>query len=203
MASRGSVTHWLSLLRQGDRAAASHLWERYFRLLVERAHRKLIGLPRRADDEEDVALSAFDSFYRAAEQGRFPRLDDRDDLWQLLLMLIDRKAIDHKRHATRARRGGSKVVDEAALRGHDSAEGGSPLARLASVEPTPEFAAQAAEEWRRLFGLLQDQELEQVALLKMEGYGLDEIATRLGCVPRTVQRRIRLIRHIWDKEVLP
>src|SRR5262249_15219134 len=34
----------------------------------------------RPADQEDVALSAFDSFYRAAEQGRFPRLHDRDDL---------------------------------------------------------------------------------------------------------------------------
>jgi len=34
----------------------------------------------------------------------------------------------------------------------------------------------------------------------MEGYGLAEIATELGCVPRTVQRRLRLIRHIWERE---
>ena len=44
------------------------------------------------------------------------------------------------------------------------------LEQIASREPSPEFAAQAAEECRRLFGLLGDGELERIALLKMEGY---------------------------------
>ena len=157
---------------------------------------------RRAADEEDVALSAFDSFCRAAAQRRFPRLDDRHDLWRLLLLLTDRKAINQRKHATRQKHGAGKVLNEGALPAVDSA-GGSPFARLPSREPTPEYAAQVAETWRRLFGLLRDPELEKVALLKMEGYGLGEIAARLGCVPRTVQRRLRLIRHIWEREGPP
>jgi DNA-directed RNA polymerase specialized sigma24 family protein len=193
------VTEWIRRLTAGDPAAARPLWERYFHRLVARASRKLAGVPRGAADEEDVALSAFDSFCRAARAGRFPRLDDRDDLWQLLLVLTDRKAINQRKHATRQRRGGGKVLDEGALPPGDSA-GGSPLTRMASPEPTPEFAAAMAETWRRLFGLLRDQGLEQVALLKMDGHSLDEIAARLGCVPRTVRRRLQLIRHIWERE---
>jgi DNA-directed RNA polymerase specialized sigma24 family protein len=197
---RGSVTCWINQLLQGDPAAARPLWERYFHLLARRARHRLAGTPRRAADEEDVALSAFDSFCRAAQQKRFPRLDDRQDLWQLLLLLTDRKVIDQRRQATRARRGGGKALDEAALSPGDSVGSGSPLAGLASPEPSPEFAAQAAENWRRLLALLGDPELEKVALLKMEGYSLADIAARLGCVPRTVQRRLRLIRHIWERE---
>jgi DNA-directed RNA polymerase specialized sigma24 family protein len=193
------VTEWIGRLVEGDPTAAQALWERYFHLLVARARRKLAGTPRVAADEEDVALSAFDSFCRAAREGRFPRLDDRDDLWRLLLLLTDRKAINQRRHATRQRRGGGKVLDEGALSPADSAAG-SPLTRMASPEPTPEFAATMAETWRRLFGLLRDPELEQVALLKMDGYSLEEIAARLGCVPRTVRRRLQLIRHIWERE---
>jgi FixJ family two-component response regulator len=44
-----------------------------------------------ADDAEDVLVSVFDRFFRAAQEDRFARLDDRDDLWQLLLMLTERK----------------------------------------------------------------------------------------------------------------
>jgi DNA-directed RNA polymerase specialized sigma24 family protein len=198
----GSVTDWLGRLADGDPAAAQPLWERYFQRLVARARHKLAGTPRAAADEEDVALSAFDSFCRAAAQRRFPRLDDRDDLWRVLLVLTDRKASNQRKHATRKRRGGGQVVDEGALGPADSA-GGSPLARQASPEPTPEFAAAAAETWRRLFGLLRDPELETVALMKMEGYSLEEIAARLGCVARTVQRQLRLIRHIWEREGPP
>jgi hypothetical protein len=166
----GSVTDWLGRLVAGDPAAARPLWERYFRRLVARARRQLAGAPRGAADEEDAALSAFDSFCRAARAGRFPRLNDRDDLWRLLLLLTDRKASNQRKHATRKKRGGGKVLDEGALAAADSA-GGSPLAGLASPDPTPEYVAQVAETWRELFGQLRDPELEKVALLKMEGYG--------------------------------
>jgi DNA-directed RNA polymerase specialized sigma24 family protein len=198
----GSVTGWLGRLVDGDPAAAQPLWERYFRRLVARARHKLAGTPRGAADEEDVALWAFDSFCRAAAQRRFPRLDDRDDLWRLLLLRTDRKASNQRKHATRQKHGGGKVLNEGALAPADSS-GGSPLAQVPGREPTPEYAAQVAETWRRLFGLLRDPELEQVALLKMEGHSLGEIAARLGCVPRTVQRQLKLIRHIWEREGAP
>jgi DNA-directed RNA polymerase specialized sigma24 family protein len=203
MSSVGSVTHWIHQLKQGDRDAARPLWERYFRALVERARRQLGSLPRRVADEEDVALAAFNSFYRAAEQGRFPKLDDRDDLWQVLLRIVTNKAIDERRRVLRPRRGGGRVLDEGALPVEDPAGDGSPLALAMSREPSPEFAALAAEEWRRLFGLLRDPELEKVALMKMEGYGMDEIAGQLGCVPRTVQRKLQLIRHTWEQGESP
>jgi DNA-directed RNA polymerase specialized sigma24 family protein len=197
-----SISDWIGLLVGGDPAAVRPLWERYFHLLVARARRKLAGVPRAAADEEDVALSAFDSFCRRAEQGHFPELKDRDDLWRLLLRITDRKASNQRKHATRKRRGSGEVLNEGALPAANS-EGGSPLAQLPGPEPTPEFAAAAAETWRELFARLDNPELEKVALLKMEGYSLAEIAARLGCVPRTVQRRLQLIRHTWEKEGPP
>jgi hypothetical protein len=80
MSSGGSVTHWIGLLKAGDQQAAQPLWERYFQQLVALARQRLRNMPRRATDEEDVALSAFDSFCRDACRGRFPQLGDRDDL---------------------------------------------------------------------------------------------------------------------------
>jgi hypothetical protein len=114
MSNVGSVTCWITDLKAGDPAAAQALWQRYFGQLVARARHKLRRMPRRAADEEDVALSAFDNFCRAAEKGRFPNLTNRDDLWQLLLVLTDRKAIDLARRERRHKRGGGKVLDEAA-----------------------------------------------------------------------------------------
>src|SRR5436309_4156959 len=98
MSSAGSVTTWVGRLRAGDGAAAQRLWERYFRRLVGLARERLRGLRRRAADEEDVALSAFDSFCRGVGQGRFPRLDDRNNLWELLVVITARKAIDLRQH---------------------------------------------------------------------------------------------------------
>ena len=102
-----SVTHWLGQLKAGDPAAAGPLWERYFPKLVELARARLAGFPRRAADEEDVALSAFDSFCRDAAAGRLPRLDDRDDLWRVLLLITSQKALDLVRHESAAKRGGT------------------------------------------------------------------------------------------------
>jgi DNA-directed RNA polymerase specialized sigma24 family protein len=199
MPTSGSVTHWVGLLKAGDSAAAQPLWERYFHQLVTLARKRLQGTPRRAADEEDVALSAFDSFCRGAELGRFPQLNDRNDLWQLLVMLAARKAVNLIEHERRQKRGGGKVLDEAVLQGTDSAASEPALAQVIGDEPTPEFAAQVAEECERLLNLLGSEELRSIALWKMEGATIAEIAARLGCAPRTVDRKLERIRVIWEK----
>jgi DNA-directed RNA polymerase specialized sigma24 family protein len=201
--SSGSVTCWIDQLKAGDPAAAEPLWEGYFQQLVVRTRQRLAGKPRRAADEEDVALSAFDSFCRAAVQGRFPQLHDRHDLWQLLIVITDRKAGRLVQYERRQRRGGGEVLDEAALRHGQSAAEASPLAQIVGPEPSPDFAAQVGEECRRLLRALDDPELQRVAVLKMEGYTVAEIAAQLACVPRTVKRWLRLIRQIWTQELPP
>ena len=201
MYSDASVTQWIDRLKAGDPDAAQKLWERYFRRLVGLARKKLRAAPRRAADEEDVALSAFDSFCRGAEQDRFPRLHDRFDLWQLLVLLTARKAIDLTQHERRQKRGGGVVLDEAALpHPVDSSAQGAALEQIAAQEPTPAFAAQVADECRRLLERLDSPELRQVALLKVEGYANEEIAAQLGCGLRTIERRLRLIRSMWEQE---
>src|SRR5262245_25950546 len=140
MASEGSITHCLNLLKAGDRAAAQQLWERYSQRMIGLARAKLRGTARRMADEEDVALSAFDSFYQRAERGRFPDLDDRGDLWQLLYVITVRKAIDLVHHERRPTRGSGRVLVLSELAEMDP-EG------ILGSEPTPEFAAQIVDEY--------------------------------------------------------
>ncbi|HEY7424792.1 MAG TPA: ECF-type sigma factor [Gemmataceae bacterium] len=200
MSSDGSVTRWLGPLQAGDPAAAQELWQRYFRRLVGLARKKLQDAPRRAADEEDVALSAFDSFCRHAEQGRFPQLLDRDSLWRLLVVLTARKAARLLRDERRLKRGGGATFQNEASGGSTE---GVVLDQLLSREPSPEFAAQVAEECQRLLRQLNDCELEAVALARMEGYTVAEIAERLGYAPRSIKRKLQLIRAIWEKELEP
>jgi DNA-directed RNA polymerase specialized sigma24 family protein len=202
MASGESVTHWLDQLQAGDHAAAEKLWERYFHRLVGLARARLRGAARRAADEEDVALSAFDSFCRGAEHGRFPELINRDNLWRLLVVITARKAFDLVHKEGLRKRGGGAVLDEAALQtplGSSAADMG--LAQFLSQEPSPDFAAQVAEQCQRLLGSLNSAELQNLALAKMEGYTTEEIARQMECAPRTVERKLRLIRQIWAKEM--
>jgi DNA-directed RNA polymerase specialized sigma24 family protein len=197
MDPQGSVTRWLGQLQAGDPAAAQPLWERYFQRLVALARARLQGAPRRAADEEDVALSAFDSFCRAAGGGRFPQLGDRDDLWKLLVVMTARKACHLLRDQQRRKRGGTAPA--AGLADPEPPD----LDDIVGAEPSPEFAAQVAEETQRLLGLLDqagDAGLRGVALQKMEGYTVEEIAADLRCAPRTVARKLALIRKVWEKE---
>ena len=135
-------------------------------------------------DAEDAALSVFDSFCDSAARGRFPQLDDRDDLWRLLVTMTACKVADHaRRHGRQKRGGGRRILDEAALDGPGSGGGRAGLDAIVGSEPTPSFAALVAEQYSRLLESLGDESLRRIALLKMEGYTLDEIAAQLGCAP--------------------
>ncbi len=191
--TEGSVSHWLGPLRKGDAAAAQQLWELYFHRLVELARNRLRCAPRR-EAAEDVALSAFDSFCRNAAQGRFPQLADRDGLWRLLVVITARKAAHHTRDARRHKRGAMTTM----LPGGG---GEQILEEIVGREPTPEFAAQAAEECQRLLRLLGDSELESMALLRLEGHTVEQIAQQSGYVSRTIKRKLRLIRTLWAQEI--
>lgn len=190
MSPEDSVTEWFLQLQAGDSRAAQQLWERYFERIVALARDRLRALPGRIADEEDVALCAFDSFCRDAQRGRFPDVTDRQDLWKLLLTITAQKGIDLARRERAAKRGGPRPHPGEAV----------DLQQVLGREPTPAFAAQVAEECERLLGCLGDDTLRSVAVWKMEGYSTAEIAARLGCVPRTVERRLRVIRQIWGEE---
>jgi DNA-directed RNA polymerase specialized sigma24 family protein len=198
----GSITGWLGELRDGDQAAAQPLWEHYFSKLVTVARTKLRRMRKTTadQDEEDAALSAFNSFCAGAARGKFPQLADRDDIWRLLVVITARKAMAQANREGRQKRGGGRVVEEAVLFGHGlgGADGSiAGLERIAAQGPSPEFAAMMAEECGRLLDALDDDSLRQVALSRMEGYNNDEIAEQLGCARRTVARRLDLIRKTW------
>jgi RNA polymerase sigma factor (sigma-70 family) len=198
MSTGNSVTTWIGKLRAGDADAAQRLWERYFERLVGFARVKLQGTSRRAADEEDVALSAFHSFCQAAH--RFPRLNDRDDLWQVLVMLTARKAFQQRRAQQTLKRGGTAGPD-----GPRTAEAAEAvvLDEIVGAEPSPEFAASLAEHFEALLAKLPGEELRQIARLRLEEYSSAEIAERLRCTERTVRRKLVLIRSYWEKDAPP
>ena len=120
MPSDGSVSHWIGGLQDGDPKAVEQLWQRYFHRLVGLARAKLRQSQCRMADEEDVALSAFDSFCRNAERGRFPDLSDRDSLWRLLVVMTARKAAHLRRDEGRQKRGGGSESRESCARSNRS-----------------------------------------------------------------------------------
>jgi DNA-directed RNA polymerase specialized sigma24 family protein len=202
--SERSVTLWLEQLQAGDSAAAQQLWQRYEERLIRLASRKLGDLPRRMADEDDVVNSAFNDFLRGVEKGRFTRLADREDLWQVLVMLTERKAIGLRRKMQAAKRGAGQVRGESVLEMDFAMSSAAPgIGQLAGCEPTAQFAAQVHEEFSRLYGLLADDTLRQIARGKLEGYTNAELGAQLNLSLRAVERKLQLIRRHWSEEPQP
>jgi len=180
------ITVWINRLKEGEDAVVQELLERYFQRLVGLARARLRGRAGLAAYDEDVALSAFKSLCLGAKAGQFPRLNDRDDLWRLLAVMTVRKAIDLQRRRKR-----------------ETPLGEGALEQLLSEEPNPELAEELAQECRRLLDRLEDPQLRDVALWKVEGYSNEEIAGRLGCVVRSVERKLQRIRLLWEEGMPP
>jgi RNA polymerase sigma factor (sigma-70 family) len=183
-----SITRLIGLARTGDPEAAERLWQAYFHRLVALARDRLAPAARRAADEEDVALSAFASFWAGARDDRFPQLTDRTALWPLLVAIIANKCTDLIRRETRQKRGAGTVQDASAIE------------HLIGREPPPEFACQVADQLSHLLAQLDqtgDPTLRKVATLRMTGLTQAEIADELGYVRETVARKLRLIELCW------
>ena len=192
------VTQWISQLGHGDQQAAEAIWQEYFGRLVRYARRKLDGVQRRSADEEDVALSAMYSFCRGMEAGRFEKVDDREDLWKLLVTITARKACAQRRHDMAAKRGSGRVHGESFFGNPDQSQQLS-IGDVLGSEPTPEFSSMVVDDCHQLLDELGDETLRQVALLTLEGYRVAEIAEKLDCVPRTVERKLARIREKWER----
>ena len=196
----GDVTLWLKSIERGDNEAAERLWKYCMPRLLKYSRRRLPQHLKRVLDEEDVALSAFKSFCLAAADGGFPHLEGRDELWKLLLVIAGRKAQAHVRRETREKRGGGKVRGESIFLLEGSPQDKSEatgIGQVAEDQPTPDQLAQFTEDARRLIDMLKDDTIKAIALLRMEGYSVEEIAERLECGKRTVERRLHLIRRTW------
>ena len=192
MSTDGSVSAWLLSLRNNGQDAARHLWDRYFRRQVTVAKRELRALAGGGFDEEDVALSAFDAFCHELRAGRHLDVNNRHDLWRLLFLITVRKAHDRTKGARAQKRGGDVVgvsLDELSLQQIEGVLG---------KDTDPQLSAEMSEECDRLLKKLNHPDLEKLALLKLDGHTNHEIAELMGCARQTVQRRLKLIREIWE-----
>ena len=180
-----SITRLMRAVQDGSNSAVRPLLAAYLDRLVHLAGKRLQNLPGLGGYDEDLALRSFHSVYeRLSDPARPLELAGRDDLWRLLATRTISRAID-------------------LIRRHRPAEvpGNQDVTELLNREPTPEEAAEVADECQRLLDSLQDPELRQIALWKVEGYTNEEIAAQLDCVPRTIERKLSRIRLLWKHEL--
>ena len=193
MQHQGSVSRILEGLKAGQESAARELWERYCAQLTRQARKKLQHNRRRIADENDIAQSAFFSLCLGARKGRFPGLEDRDSLWRLLVFITAQKAADLIAYEKRKRRGEAKVRGHSFIAGPD---GQGSFDALAASAPGPATLQIWAEEYERLLDRLKDDTLKKIAVMRVEGVTIEEIADKLGCARRTVHRKLDLIKKL-------
>lgn len=199
MSESGSITRLLAELKQGDDVAAQkELWDRYFARLVGLVRTMLPDGARRVEDEEDAALSAMNVFFRGIREDRFPLLDRRENLWPLLVRIAAHAAARQIQRGARKKRGGGRVRGESALGWNDQSL--AAIEQVVGDEPTPEFAAQVAEQCQILLAALDDDSLRTIARLKLEGYTNREIAAQIDRAERTVEWKLKLIRQTWEAQ---
>lgn len=194
------VTIWLRQLEAGDAQAAQPLYEHFCERLQEIVRKRIPANVRTAYDQDDATASAFHSLFLGVRERRY-QFDDRTDFWRLLMTIAERKVAKRVRYETRSKRDVRRVVQNSvfavtpALSAEDVSAG---VESLAGREPTPEFAAEIAETCESLLASLPDDKSRQIALLKLENHTAEEIAAKLGCTRRTVQRKLLVIRRTWQ-----
>jgi DNA-directed RNA polymerase specialized sigma24 family protein len=142
-------------------------------------------------DEEDVVQNVFSTICRGATAGRFKNVKNRDELWWLLVAITRQNVADHFRREGALKRGAGRVHAMSQL---DNTGGGSPFDAMAADELTPDFLAMLDERFQYLLGMLRDDRLREVVILRLEGYTVAEIAAKFGIGIRAVERKLQLIR---------
>jgi RNA polymerase sigma factor (sigma-70 family) len=193
-AADGSVTFFFTRLRTGDRTAADELWKRYFPRIRGLARKTLASHPQRASDADDAAQSAFLSFFQRAERGDFGDDLDRQSLWNLLGTITVRKALKQAQREQAQKRGGGQVRGESDRAAADGRE--FRLDEALGQLPTQDFDLHCEEMLLEL-----PEELREIVLLRLLGHTVVEIAARLECTERKVQRKLHLIRLKWQQHV--
>ena len=189
--TENSISQWIAGLKNGDPEAAQRIWDRYFPRLCRFSREKLGPMARRAQDEEDLALSAINALCSGAVDGRFRQLSNRDDLWKILIMIATRKAANvHRRPAIRQEHGERDIVQE---------DGQSwNLDLLADSPASPAFLDSVDIHCEDLLAMLSEK-LRAVAILKLRGYSNEEIAHLRQRGLSTIERYLQMIREIWKE----
>ena len=199
----GSVSILISKVKEGDEDSVRELWNRYSGALVRSAQTRISKQVAAKVDSEDLAQSVFFAFYRGAVEDKFDQLNDRAGFWTLVLAITRRKAVDRIRNLTAAKRGGV-----AAMRASQEAVGES-VANIVDRAPSREVDPQVEVECEDLLESLKQQldiedasgMLTRVAMSRIAGLSVKEIAAELDRTERTVERKLSLIRSLWSESI--
>ncbi len=177
-----STPQFDSLSPHIDRDMLNRFITDHYERVVRQARRNLGGFPQTSFDAEDVAVSAFRSLMKHVATDDDGQLRDRTELVRLLFTIARKKAAGAVRSESALKRGRSKRTS---------------LSEFDPVDQTagPDHVAILRDLFGTLLGTLDD-DLRDVAELKIQGHTNVEIAAALDVALRTVERRLGSIREL-------
>ena len=210
--STDSVTQWLRLIEQGEETAAAELWQRYSQRLTALAKARLRGSNDPWADEEDLALCVFASLLQRIQAGKVERIESREHLWRLLAWATRRRAADQLRRENAQKRKPHTLQACIPSESSDDDAGRIPVYKIlfqaGELDQTlldqrlpAELMVDFLDEFRFLESKLPSQQLQQIARLKFDGWKNQEIAEHLETSLSSIERKLRIMREIWLKEL--
>jgi RNA polymerase sigma-70 factor, ECF subfamily len=165
----------LSVFRRGDQDAATQLYLRYAKRLRALVKEQCSNELARRLEEDDIVQSVFRTFFTGAKQGLY-KVPGGQDLWKLLLVIslnkIRAKGAYHSAAKRDARRTSS--LDAVGLGGEPSDQDGGEQAF---------FQVVIQEAMEHL-----PSDFREIVELRIEGYEVEEIASKCNRAKRTVER---------------
>jgi len=192
-----SFEELLDAMQKGEDWAFDMFFKSHYERLVQFAKKKIGSFPLRTFDEEDVALSAINSLFNCLRENRF-EAQNSIELWQILIAITKNKLINRREREHAQKRGGGKVRGDSiwTQAGDNNIFHEQPDTRQ---NKTPDAQVELLETTDWLFQQLEDDKTREVARLLLEGYRINDIAEKLNCVRRTIERRIVYIRKMWGE----
>jgi RNA polymerase sigma-70 factor (ECF subfamily) len=178
-----------SLLRRikgGEEDAATALYLRYAQRLQALARSKTSSALASRVDPEDVVQSVFRTFFRRASEGHYD-VPEGDELWKLLLVIALNKIRGLAEFHRAAKRDVAATVEfDATQQGHADSEEALRILQMIIQEVVGDLPPAQQE----------------VVRLRIEGYGVAEIAEQTQRAKRTVERTLQSFRARLGRLVL-
>lgn len=172
-------------IRSGDEVAASELYERYAARIFGLVKSQMADILRSQTEPEDIVQSVFKSVFRGMNAGRYDA-PDAGTLWHLMAVIAVHKV---RRNASRRTRERRDVRRQEYVADFDQAlaSNGHSLAEMETA-------------MSEIIECLQPAECDAV-VLRVSGYGIEEIALQLNKSRRTVERLLQHARRTLTQEL--
>jgi len=186
------VAFFIYELQNGNQDNAQRIWDHFYRRLLPLVRKYLHQRVRRVIEEEDVAIRAMDQCFQQLQAEYVPSIKDRDNLWALLAIITERRALNANRDLMNQKPGGGNAGGLSVFTKLDDSVAG------ALEQSVAEMGALMAEDFDCLMKVLE-LDHQAVASLKLQGYSNREIAAKMQCAVVTVERKLNRIRKKWLK----